>query len=179
MMHNYSNDNITVPYVTGPRYVNSKDGVLFVDTAAPGDYGEINGNYIPSTIQPEFSNCIMSDLVLTNCKLYLSLGKLNGDTCNIVPDQCDNNIGNVPPVFCQVPNNTVVSSHTVKTLLNQPSNYSSIQFYNPPVSRLNKLDIKWYTDTGNLVRILDHCFTLRIHYFQKRLNTTDFSFPIP
>ena len=48
-----------------------------------------------------------------------------------------------------------------------------------PISKLNKLEIKWYTDTGNLVRILDHCFTIRIYYFQKRLDTTDFSFPIP
>jgi hypothetical protein len=107
------------------------------------------------------------------------LGRLNGDTCVVVPDQAGNSLGNVPNVFCQVPNNTTVSSHSVKTLLNQPSNYSSIQFYNPPISKINKLEIKWYNDNGELVRLLDHCFTVRIHYFQKRINTTDFSYPIP
>ena len=117
--------------------------------------------------------------VLTNCKLYLSLGKLNGDTCNLVPDQSGNNIGNVPQIFCQVPNNTCVSSSSVKTLLNQPHNFNAIQFYNPPISKVNKFEVKWYTDDGELVRILDHCFTIRIYYLQKRIDTTDFSIPIP
>ena len=129
-------------------------------------------------------------LKMTNAEIYCALadvegnigealGKLNGDTCSIVSDQGGNNLGNVPNIFCQVPNNTCVSSHSVKTLLNQPSNYSSIQFYNPPVSKLNRFDIKWYTDTGSLVRILDHCFTIRVHYFQKRIDTTDFSYAVP
>lgn len=179
LMLNYTNTDITIPYTSGPKYINSVDNVLYVDTASPGDYGEYSDTFVPLTSDPQFSNCIMSDVVLTNCKLFLSLGKLNGDTCNIVPDQTGNNIGNVPPVFCQVPNNTTVSSRSVKTLLNQPHNYSSIQFYNPPLSKLNKLDIKWYTDTGELVRILNHCFTIRVYYFQKRIDTTDFSFPIP
>jgi len=165
-------------YISGPKYINSIDNVLYVDNAQPGDYGEYSDTYTPLTNDPQFSNSIMSDVVLTNCKLYLSLGALNGNTCNVIPDQ-ENGAGNVPPMFCQIPNNTTVSSNSVKTLLNQPGVYSSIQFYNPPISKLNKLEIKWYTDTGNLVRILDHCFTIRIYYFQKRLDTTDFSFPIP
>ena len=86
---------------------------------------------------------------------------------------------NIPNIFCQLPNNTSVSSKSVKTLLNQPSNYSGIQFYNPPISKINKLEVKWYTDDGDFVRILDHCFTVRIYYFQKRIDTTDFSYPIP
>lgn len=168
----------TDPFISGPKYINSNDNVLFVDTAQPGDYGEYSDTYAPLTNDPQFSNSIMSDVVLTNCKLYLSLGKLNGNTCNVVPDQTSGG-GNVPSMFCQVPNNTTVSSNSVKTLLGQPSVYSSVQFYNPPISKLNKFEIKWYTDTGELVRILDHCFTIRIYYFQKRLDTTDFSFPIP
>jgi len=168
----------TDPIVSGPKYINSTDNVLYVSDAQLGDYGEYSDTFVPLTNDPQFSNCVISDVVLTNCKLYLSLGKLNGNTCNIVPDQ-QNSIGNVPPMFCQIPNNTSVSSHSVKTMLNQPGVYSSIQFYNPPISKLNKLEINWYTDTGNLVRILDHCFTIRVYYFQKRLDTTDFSFPIP
>ena len=153
--------------------------MLFPRYAVPGDYGKYNGYPIPVNSDCLFSNCIISDVVLTDCKLFLSLGKLNGNTCNIVPDQGGNNTGNVPPVFCQIPNNTCVSSSSVKTLLNQPNAFSAIQFYNPPISKVNKLHIKWYTEDGSLVRILDHCFTLRLYYFQKRIDTTDFSYPIP
>jgi len=170
-------DNI---YVSGPKYIDSTiDGTLYIRTAVLGDYGEFNGIPVPLNAECLFSNCIISDVVLTHCKLYLSLGKLNGNTCNIVSNQNEINTGNVPQVFCQIPNNTCVSSAAVKTLLNQPHNFSAIQFYNPPISKVNKLDIKWYTDDGTLVRILDHCFTVRIFYFQKRIDTTDFSYPIP
>ena len=167
-------------YTSGPMYIDSTvNGILYVRVAVPGDYGEFNGIDVPLNANSLFSNCIISDVVLTHCKLYLSLGKLNGNTCNIVANQNEINTGNVPAVFCQIPNNTCVSSASVKTLLNQPHNFSAIQFYNPPISKINKLEIKWYTDDGTLVRILDHCFTVRIYYFQKRIDTTDFSYPIP
>jgi len=166
-------------YISGPKNVDStSEGILYVGNAVPGDYGSANGITVPLTVDCAFSNCILSEVVLTHCKLYLSLGKLNGDTCNITPDE--NGTGrNVPKVFCQVPNNTCVSSAAVKTLLNQPHNFSAIQFYNPPISKVNKFEVQWYTDDGTLVRILDHCFTIRIYYFQKRIGTTDFSYPIP
>ena len=44
---------------------------------------------------------------------------------------------------------------------------------------LLELEIKWFNEYGNLVRILDHCFTVRIFYFQKRIDTTDFSYAVP
>jgi len=179
LMLNYTNANITKPYFSGPKYINSADNVLYVDRAYPGDYGEYSNHFVNLKCNPPFSNCIISEIVLTNCKIFLSLGRLNGDTCSIVSDQNNNSLGNLPNIFCQIPNNTSVSSKSVKTLLNQPSNYSSIQFYNPPISKINKLDIKWFNEYGNLVRILDHCFTVRLYYFQKRIDTTDFSFPIP
>ena len=167
-------------YTSGPMYIDSTvNGILYVRNAVLGDYGEFNGIDVPLNANCLFSNCIISEVVLTHCKLYLSLGKLNGNTCNIVANQNQINTGNVPAVFCQIPNNTCVSSASVKTLLNQPHNFSAIQFYNPPISKINKLEIKWYTDDGTLVRILDHCFTVRIYYFQKRIDTTDFSYPIP
>ena len=164
-------------YISGPKYIDSVNGVLVVRDAIPGDYGKFNGQDVPLNGDCLFSNCILSCVVLTHCKLYLSLGKLNGDTCNITPDE-NGTDKNTPQIFCQVPNNTCVSSASVKTLLNQPHNFSAIQFYNPPLSKLNKFEIKWYTDNGGLVRILDHCFTVRIHYFQKRIDTTDFSYPV-
>lgn len=179
---NYTNIYISKPYTSGPKYIfNNSDNVLEVRPAQPGDFGEqtkmlpfdvpLNGNC-------EFSNCILSDMVLTTDKIFLSLGKLNGDTCNIINDENGSNMSEMSNIFCQVPNNTCVSSAAVKTLLGQPHNFSAIQFYNPPLSKINKLDIKWYSEYGTLLRILDHGFTIRIHYFQKMLQTTDFSYPI-
>ena len=153
-------------YISGPMYIDSTaNGILYVKTAGPGDYGEFNGTDVPLNAEPLFSNCIISEVVLTDCKIYLSLGKLNGNTCNIVSNQNEINTGNVSNVFCQVPNKCKMSN--------------CIQFYNPPISKINKLEVKWYTDDGDFVRILDHCFTVRIYYFQKRIDTTDFSYPIP
>jgi hypothetical protein len=170
-----------VDYIEGaPRYINQDQyGNLIVTIAQPGDFGQFSpGMDVPTDRDSLFSNCIVSNVVLTDCKLFLSLGKLNGTTCNIIPDESGSN-KEVPDVFCQIPNNTCTSSASVKTLLNQPASYSSIQFYNPPLSKINKLQIKWYQETGELVRILDHCFTVRLYYFQKRIGTTDFSYPIP
>jgi hypothetical protein len=166
-------------YISGPKETHLVNETLVVENAVPGDYGKVNGWNVPLNTDCQFSNCILSDVVLTHCKLYLSLGKLNGDTCTITPDENIISKKNVPPIFCQVPNNTCVSSAAVKTLLNQPHMFSAIQFYNPPISKVNKFEVKWYTDDGSLVRILDHCFTIRIYYFQKRIDTTDFSFPVP
>ena len=181
IMLNYSGPVISPPYISGPKFINSQDGVLFVDNATNyGLYTNDNNltENVPVCADPQFSNCVISDVVLTNDKIYLSLGKLNGNTCNIISDENDLNKGNTPMVFCQVPNNTCISSASVKTSLNQPTTFTAIQFYNPIINKVNKLDIAWYTENGSLVRILDHCFTLRIYYLQKRLETTDISFQV-
>ena len=167
-------------YISGPKVIKTNVNlILEVSQAVPGDYGI----GVPLSSDSLFGNCIISDVVLTECKLYLSLGKLNGETCNVVSDESVHvgNNGNlaskssISGIFCQVPNNTIVSSAAVKTFLGQPSFFSAVQFYNPCISKLNKLEINWYSDDGQLVRILDHCFTLRVYYFQKRNGTTDFS----
>jgi len=171
----YEGPAIYSPYESGPKYINSQNGVTYVDNAVLGDYGVSNGVPVPLNMDGVFSNCIISDIVLTDAKLYLSLGKLNGDTCTVVQDQ-NNSYGNVPSIFCQVPNNTTVSSASTKTLLGQPNAFSAIQFYNPPISKLNRFEVKWYNDRGKYVSILDHSFTIRVYYFQKRLDTTDFAY---
>ena len=101
----------------------------------------------------------------------------NGDTIILPPDDSGEN-KNIPPIFCEIPNNTLVGSQFTKTLLAQPCVWSSMQFYNPPISTLNKLDIRWYNEHGALINILDNCFTIRIYYFQKRNTATAFSTPI-
>jgi len=162
---------------TGPiNIATSPDGSLYVTGAVAGDYGSYNENPLDlnNTTEPTFGNTIASKLILVDCSIYLSLGVLNGDTLLIVPDQSGNNV-NIPPVFCQIPNNTATSSATTKTLFAEPAVWSAVSFYNPPISNLDKLDVKWYNENGQLINILDHCFTIRVYYFQKRNPTTEFS----
>ena len=85
---------------------------------------------------------------------------------------------NVPSIFCEIPNNTTVSSNSVKTLLNQPCVWSSENFYNPPVPEVQKFDVSWYDENGQLININEHCFTIRMYYLQKRNQTTSFSVPM-
>jgi len=179
----YEGPAIYSPYVSGPTTISSDSyGNLYVDIASNyGEFTDSGGNVqpVPTDSDPFLSNSVVSGVVLTIDKIYLSLGKLNGNTCNIIGSQNSNTASNVSNVFCQVPNNTTVSSASVKTLLDQPPSYSCIQFYNPLLSKLNSLDIQWISEKGTLVDILDHSFTLRVHYFQKRLVGTDFSYQIP
>lgn len=162
--NSYSPSNL-LPLTSGPVIIaTDANNNLYVKTATAGDYGSI-----PVTSDPEFSNSILSNIVLTDCRIFLSLGKLDGTTVLQV-----GNTG-IPSIFCQIPNNTDISSANVKTMIGQPNFYSSIQFYNPVINDINRLDIKWYSDDGTLLNILDHCFTIRIHYFQKRTAGTDFS----
>jgi len=183
LMLDYIGPEIYPPYVSGPTVIKSNEFGLYVGIATNyGEYTDNSGNiqYIPTNTDTVFSNSILSSQVLTIDKLYLSLGNLNGTTCNIIANQNPETIsGNIGTVFCQVPNNTCVSSASVKTMLGQPNIYSAIQFYNPPIGPLLKLDIAWYTEDGSLVRILDHSFTIRVHYLQRRFIGTDSSIPIP
>ena len=182
LMLDYEGPVIYSPYISGPTVISSDEYGLYVNVASNyGEYTDPSGNVqpVPPNSDCVYSNSILSNQVLTNDKIYLSLGKLNGSTCNIVSNQNpDSRKGNVPDIFCQIPNNTCMSSASVKTMLNQPV-YNAIQFYNPVINKINVIDIAWYCEDGSLVRILDHCFTIRVYYFQKRMNGTDFSIPIP
>jgi len=136
---------------------------FYVATATAGQYGSVAIN-----ADPIFSNCILSDLVLTDGRIYLSLGnQLNGDTASQVTNY-NSSITNVPPFFCQLPNNASVSSGTVKTMLGNPAVYSSTQFYNPLVNNINQFNVSWYGEEGKLLTIQEHSFTIRVFYFQKR-----------
>ena len=182
LMLNYEGPVIYSPYMSGPMTISTDENGLFVDIATNyGQYLDPSGNVqnVPTDVEPNLSNSIVSGLVLTNDRLFLSLGILNGQTYNIITNQNSNKNGNLSNIFCQVPNNTCISSSSVKTMLNQPSVYSAIQFYNPPLHKLNSLHIAWYKEDGELLRILDHSFTIRIYYYQKRLVGTEFSIPIP
>jgi hypothetical protein len=54
-----------------------------------------------------------------------------------------------------------------------------MNFYNPPLASLTKLDVKWFNEYGELMEnISDQCFTIRVYYFQKRNSGTSFSIPV-
>lgn len=150
-------------------------GDLVVDQAQPGDYGSFGGTDLPTdkTLDIQFGNTIASEIIHSNFKLRLSLGnKLNGNTIVLPRDYSNTRL--LTNFFCQIPINQIGSSSQTTTMLNQPCVYSSSQFYNPLVNKLDHLDIKWYTDT-NLVNILDHTFTLRVYSYQKRFNSLSIS----
>jgi hypothetical protein len=173
--YNNESPSYALPLSSGPRIIKvDGNGNLYVGTATTGNYGSV-----AIDADPGFSNSVLSNVVLTDCRIYLSLGsRLDGDTVLPVANSNTSNNISIPSMFCQIPNNTYISSANVKTLLSQPSVYSSIQFYNPTVNDVNKFDVKWYNENGNLLNILEHCFTIRVYYLQKRNMGTDFSIPV-
>jgi hypothetical protein len=154
--------------------IDNQNGVL--EVVASNIYGSYNS--VNTTTDIQFDNTISSGLVLTDANIYLSLAKLNSNTIQFVSNENTNIPSNISSIFCEIPNNTTVSSHTVKTLLNQPCVWSSENFYNPPLSDVRKLEITWYNENGSLININEHAFTLRIYYLQKRNQSTAFSVPL-
>jgi hypothetical protein len=164
---------------------NNVSGQVKPVISSPGDYGYYNQDGNTGTIPLEndtfFGNCILSDVVLTNCKIFLSLG----------PDYCsststvffakgnNNNDVNTPEgkfIFCQVPTNSPISSSTVRSLLSQPHFFSCTQYYNPTIVNKNNFKVNWYNEYGqSLDNILEHCFTIRLYYYQKNNPVTDIS----
>ena len=92
-------------------------------------------------------------------------------------------------IFCQIPDNNTALNHVPAStnynisLIIGPHMYDSIQFYNPPINRINHINVLWYDQLGKNYPIASSgtdtinsfYFTLRIHYFQKRNGTTAFS----
>jgi len=91
-------------------------------------------------------------------------------------------------IFCQIPDNntpltaTSATSNNIISLLIGPHMYESIQFYNPPINKINTIDVLFFDTSANQIivgnssgNITSFYFTLRIHYFQKRYASTSFS----
>ncbi len=92
-------------------------------------------------------------------------------------------------IFCQVPDNytplaiTGLNSNTI-TLFIGARMFDTVQYYNPPLNKLNNISVSWFTPNGQPIpvdssgssgTINQFYFTLRIYYFQKRNNTSSFS----
>jgi hypothetical protein len=141
--------------------LNSRTTVVAGNTS--GTSSQINQVYNPSTGNYQPVNVINS---------------LQGQGTNIVQSN----------IFCQIPDNntpltsgSVTSNNTISLLIG-PHMYDSLQFYNPPINKINTIDVQWFDTQANQIlvgvssgTISSFYFTLRIHYFQKRYSTTSFS----
>lgn len=166
---------------------NNVAGLLKPSIATSGEYGQYSDGStttdIPLTSDIYFGNSIVSDVVLTNCKIFLSLGDTyasSNDTILFGNGPTNTTISDVTgkQVFCQVPTNSPASSASVKTLLNQPNFYSCTQYYNPTITNVTTFQVNWYDEYGNsLNNILEHCFTIRFYYYLKSNPNTNVSIP--
>jgi hypothetical protein len=151
--------------------------------AVPGDYGYYDNGGSTGNISLDkdyiYGNSILSDVVLTNCKIFLSLGDDYYGSDNIYFAAGAGVNFDTPSgkrIFCQLPTNVPVSSSTVRTLLNQPSFFSCTQFYNPMKNTVPYFTINWFNEKGEpLDNILEHCFTIRLFYYVKSNAITDVS----
>ena len=129
---------------------------------------------------------------IKNQCVIISIPQLNGNTTRIASNVIAGNnsqgtLSTQGAVFCQIPDNNTpliiganASNNTISMLI-QNHRYESIQYFNPPISNLNKLSISLYDPLGNIVpssSITSFYFTIRFYYFQKRNSATAFSVPV-
>lgn len=172
--------------VSNPLSINNDNGVagqVKPVIASAGDYGTYYNSdgstgFIPLENDSYFGNTILSNVVLTNCKIFLSLGSGYSTNTTVYFAKGDNNNNNSTPsgkfIFCQVPTNCPVSSAVSRTLLAQSHFFSCTQYYNPVIVNKNSFKVNWYNEYGeSLDNILEHCFTVRFYYYQKNNPVTE------
>ena len=139
----------------------------------------------------KFNNSINTEVV--NKTLILSIPHMNQNTFRVAGNNGNGNSGNnstQSQIFCQVPDNntpltpTNLISNNIISLFISGKMFDTVQYYNPPINKINFIDVSWYTPNANIVpvdtsgssgTINTFYFTLRIYYFQKRNNTSSFS----
>jgi hypothetical protein len=194
----------------GSNIVNDQSSydLVFRDIIINSTLGTLNGNtttynlgtdsinqiykaeIISATIK--FNTAITTNVI--NQSIILSIPQLNNKTTTIAGNIVQGNSGQgnnsvQGAIFVQIPdNNTPLiiganASNNIITLLIGPHMYESIQFYNPPINKLNTIDVAWFDQQSNPISISNSgsgtintfYFTLRLYYFQKRYSGTAFS----
>jgi hypothetical protein len=134
----------------------------------------------------KFNSAINSNVL--NQTLLLNIPQLNGNTFVVSGSNPNQMMG--ANFFSQVPDNC--TPLTPSNLL--PSNiislficakmFDCVTYYNPPIDKVNKIDVLWNDQLGNYIptdlsgspgTINSFYFTLRVYYFQKRNTTSSFS----
>ena len=139
-----------------------------------------------------------------NSTIIVRIPQLNNRTL-FLASQVNSNVGYTSEIFCQIPDNYTplgggngtgtYPANCISTFIGGPP-FSAEQFYNPPLSNINQLDIYLLDIYGNnllnAIPVTDELtpnnattnfvasfyMTLRIYYMVKRNNTTAFSEPL-
>ena len=182
--------------------------IVFKDIIICNQLGTNNGTYYTYNLGTDSINLIYKAEVVsatinfvtsipTNIKnraLLVSIPQLNGNTTRVAGNQITSSQGNnnvQGVIFCQIPDNNtplvqqgVTSNNTIHLFIG-PHMYDSIQFYNPPISKINKLDISFFDTQANPIpvgsssgNINTFYMTIRIYYLNKRYNTSTNSVPV-
>jgi len=125
-----------------------------------------------------------------NSTIILSINQLNGNNLEVSHVNVQS--------FCQIPDNYTPlggdngappkPSNCISSFINN-SPFTAVQFYNPPLSNINKLAISFFdvkgnnlfdpTPSGEYESFIDSFYlTLRFYYFIKRNTATAFSVPV-
>jgi len=153
-----------------------------------------------------FSNATIPDNVKNNT-LIVTIPELSQNTFYVAGNTggtnynnqgtASNNQGNNPlpgRIFCQIPDNCTpitpgtLTPNGIISLYIGARMFDTVQYYNPPINKLNQINIQFFDPNGNSVfinsttinnnYIKTFYFTLRIYYFVKRNNTSALSTPV-
>ena len=120
-----------------------------------------------------------------NSTLILSIPQLNQNTFKVA----SKNSSSQSHIFCQIPDNCTpltpgtLTTNNIISLFIGARMFDTVQYYNPPINKVNTIDISWFATNGIPVLagdasdgdITKFYFTLRMYYFQKRNNVSSFS----
>jgi hypothetical protein len=175
--------------------------LIFRDIIINSTLGTLNGNSTSYNLGTDSINQIYKAQIISasikfntaipaniqNQSIILSIPQLNNKTSVIAGNNVNGKGTNITQgnIFTQIPDNVTPLNLTNITisLLVAPPFYESIQFYNPPINKLNTIDVQWFDHQSNQIAIDSSgsgmintfYFTLRIYYFQKRYSGTSFS----
>jgi hypothetical protein len=180
--------------------------LIYRDIIFNSNLGTLNNNIWSFTLQTDnidriynaemiSATVVFASSIPTNIKnqcLIVSIPELNGRTTTIASNVIagNNSLGSLltqGAIFCQIPeNNTPLliginpSNNTISMFI-ENHKYECIQYYNPPISNVNKVSVSFFDPLGNIINssaLTSFYFTIRFHYFQKRNDATAFSVPV-
>jgi hypothetical protein len=132
----------------------------------------------------KFNTAINTNVI--NKTLLLNIPQLNQNTFYVA----GNGTNQVQSqIFCQIPDNCTpltpgtLTTNNIISLYIGARMFDTVQYYNPPINKVNHIDVSWAAPNGTVIgidpstsgTINSFYFTLRVYYFQKRNNTSFFS----
>lgn len=158
------------------------DGSVYTFTLGTDN---LNGVYKAELVTAaiKFNTSINTSVV--NQTLLLNIPQLNQNTFYVAGNGSNSTQSQI---FCQIPDNSTpltpggLTPNNIINLYIGARMFDSVQYYNPPINKINKIDVGWAAPNGTIVpvgstpgTISTFYFTLRVYYLQKRNNTSTFS----